>query len=489
MIVTSFFWKFCERSSVQFFQFIIMLVIAAFLAPGAFGEILLIMSIVLITNICITGGLTLSLIQNIDSTEKDFSTLFYFNLIIATILYSLLFIISPIIAPFFDEINEFEVIIRVLGLLLFISSFQVIQQAYVMKHQQFRSLCVSSIVAAFVAASIVLLTISLGGGVWAFVAWHLAFNFFQMVILHIYIRWLPTTGFSFQSMRSIMGFGWKLTASSLIDSAYTNGQYIFIGNLFSPATLAFYNRGEQFPNLLINNLNSTLQSVLLPQLAKYQHNRIDFKQFLRNSIATSSFIIFLLLFCLATFADPLIKFLFQDSWLPLITYVQLFCFVFAFWPVHTIYLQALNALGRSDLFLKLELLKKSLSIIVLVSVFPFGIKAVMISMGILSIGSLLINGFPLKKLVGYSLMEQFRDIGPSFITSALLTVLMILLQTFLSTNVIFIMTTILVGIFLYIFIAKLLQLQGYLSIKAFLNQLPTLYKEKIILRKKRLSNE
>lgn len=482
MIVTSFFWKFCERSSVQFFQFLIMLLIAAFLAPDAFGEILLIMSIVLITNICITGGLSLSLIQNIDSAEEDFSTLFYFNFFIATILYSLLFIISPIIAPFF-EIDQFEKIIRVLGLLLFISSFQVIQQAYVMKHQQFRSLFVSSIVGAFGAAGIVLLTISLGGGVWAFVAWHLSFNFLQIVILHIYIRWLPTTGFSFQSIRRIMGFGWKLTASALIDSAYTNGQYIFIGNLFSPATLAFYNRGEQFPNLLINNLNGSLQSVLLPQLAKYQKNRIKFKQFLRNSITTSSFIIFPLLFCLATFADPLIKILFQDSWLPVIAYVQLFCFAFAFWPVHTIYLQALNALGRSDLFLKLELLKKSLSIIVLVCVFPLGIKAVIISMGILSIGSLVINGFPLKKLVGYSFMEQFRDIGPSFITSTLLTGLTILLQTFLSTNVFFIMTTILLGIFLYIFIAKLLRLQGYLSIKAFLNQLPTLYKEKIIFKK------
>ena len=136
-----------------------MLLIAAFLAPDAFGEILLIMSIVLITNICITGGLSLSLIQNIDSGEEDFSTLFYFNFFIATILYSLLFIISPIIAPFF-EIDQFEKMIRVLGLLLFISSFQVIQQAYVMKHQQFSSLFVSSIVAAFGAASIVLLTIS-----------------------------------------------------------------------------------------------------------------------------------------------------------------------------------------------------------------------------------------------------------------------------------------------------------------------------------------
>ena len=488
MMITSFFWKFCERFSIQFFQFLVMLIIAAFIAPNAFGEILLIMSIILITNIFITGGLSLSLIQNVDSTEEDFSTLLYFNLMVATVLYSLLFVISPVLAPLF-EIDQFIEIIRLLGVLLFISSVQMIQQAYVMKHQQFRSLFFSSIIAAFSAACFVLLTISLGGGVWAFVVWHLSFNFLQMVILHLYIKWLPTTRFSFHSIGQILKFGWKLTASSLIDSAYTNGQYIFIGNIFSPATLAFYNRGEQFPNLLINNINSTLQSVLLPHLAKHQHNLKQFKQYLRNSVATASFIIFLLLFCLATFADPLIRILFQDSWLPVIIYVQLFCFAYALWPVHTIYLQALNALGRSDLFLKLELIKKSLSILVLVIAFPFGIKAVIIGVGIFSFIGLFINGLPVKQLVGYSFMEQLRDIAPTFIMSSTLTIFTILLQTFVSTNMMFIVTTILLGIFLYFFVARIWQLQGYVSINAMLNQLPTLYKEKIILRKKRLSNE
>jgi teichuronic acid exporter len=217
--------------------------------------------------------------------------------------------------------------------------------------------------------------------------------------------------------KSLFSFGWKLLVSALIDTVYRDLRSLIIGKMYNPAMLGFYNRGQQFPQLLITNINGSIQSVMLPVLSSQQDNRPRVKDMMRRAIVTSSFIIFPMMVGLAVTAEPLVKILLTDKWLPCVPFLQIFCASYALWPIHTANLQAINALGRSDIFLKLEIIKKMVGLSILgVTVF-YGVYAIALGQVLGGIISTFINAYPNKKLLNYSYIEQWKDIMPSLLLS------------------------------------------------------------------------
>jgi O-antigen/teichoic acid export membrane protein len=259
-----------------------------------------------------------------------------------------------------------------------------------------------------------------GFGVWALVGQQLTNQLFITLILWFTVKWRPQLLFSLVKVKGLFSFGWKLLMSALIDTVYRDLRSLIIGKMYNPAMLGFYNRGQQFPQLLITNINGSIQSVMLPVLSSQQDNRPRVKDIMRRAIVTSSFIIYPMMVGLAVTAEPLVKILLTDKWLPCVPFLQIFCASYALMPIHTANLQAINALGRSDIFLKLEIIKKCYGLAILgVTVF-YGVYAIALGQVLSGIISTFINAYPNKKLLNYSYVEQCKDIMPSLILSLLM---------------------------------------------------------------------
>jgi teichuronic acid exporter len=256
-----------------------------------------------------------------------------------------------------------------------------------------------------------------GYGVWALVAQQLTSIIALCLIMWFTVKWRPKLLFSVTRVKELFSFGWKLMASGLIDTTYTNLSSLIIGKLYPASMLGYYTKGQEFPNALVSNINSSIQAVMFPAYAKNQDNRPMVKQIMRRALVTSAFLVFPAMAGLAAVAEPLIKLLLTEKWLIAVPFLQIFCAVYALWPIHTVNLQAINALGRSDVFLRLEIMKKILGVSVLAITVPIGIYAMALGSVVTGVISTLINAYPNKLLLDYSFTEQWKDLVPALILS------------------------------------------------------------------------
>jgi len=264
-----------------------------------------------------------------------------------------------------------------------------------------------------------------------------------------------------ERVKILFSYGWKLLVSGLLDTLDSKIQGLFVGAMFSPSILGFYNRGEQFPNLIINNIDNSIQSVIFPALSSHQDDKKRVKEIVRRSIVTSSFIIFPMMVGLAIIAEPLIKLLLTEKWLPAVPFLQIFCMTYALWPIHTANLQAINAQGRSDLFLKLEIIKKILVLFILSISIHFGIYAMVWGGVISSALSTFINAYPNQKLINYSFQEQWRDIIPSLLLSLVMGSIVYSISLFEMTALLTLISQVFLGIIIYVGLAKAIKLECY----------------------------
>ena len=326
---------------------------------------------------------------------------------------------------------------------------------------QFKKLFFSSLGAMLVSGTVGIVMAYTGFGVWALVAQQLTNQLLVTIILWFTVKWRPKLLFSFERVKGLFSFGWKLLVSSLIDTIYQNLRSLFIGKMFNPSMLGFYNRGEQFPELIVSNINGSIQSVMLPTLASQQDNRQRVKDMVRRSIVTSSFIIFPMMVGLAVIAEPLVKILLTEKWLPAVPFLQISCFVYALWPIHTANLQAINALGRSDIFLKLEIIKKILGLVILgVTVF-YGVYAIALGGVVSGVVSTFINAYPNLKLLNYSYKEQWKDIIPSFLLALAMGGITYSIQWFGMTAWLTLIVQVCTGIIIYFGMAKIFKLECF----------------------------
>jgi len=459
-IIASLFWKYCERLGTQLTQFVVSVVLARILAPDDFGVVALALIFIAIANIFVQSGLNTALIQKKDADDLDFTSVFWASLGVSFIAYAIFFFAAPLIADFYEK----EILVpvtRVLALTIPIGVLNSIQNAYVSRHMMFRSLFYRSLGAMIPSGIAGIVAALYGAGIWAIVIQQLSISVLNIAILWVIVPWHPSFNFSGTRLKSLFSFGWKLLCSSLLDACYSNLRGLIIGKVFTPADLAYYNRGDHFPNLVVNNINNSIQSVMLPSLSAYQDDRPMMKKLMRRSIVTTSFLILPMMAGLTILAKPLILFLLGEKWLPCVPFVQVYCFIYAFRPIHTSNLSAINAMGRSDIFLKLEIIKEIIGIgILLGSLFlfktPIGI-AYGAAFGTLI--SAFINAHPNKKLMQYGYLEQLRDILPSFLLSIFMAGCLYLFSLLDIPLYFSAILQILLGIVIYIGTAKILHFE------------------------------
>lgn len=459
-VMSNLIWKLMERGGTQGIQFIIQIVLARILLPEDYGVVAILAIFISLANVFVQGGLNMALIQKKDSDEKDFSSVFYLTLGIATFLYFVLFSISPFIAKFYQN-PILKDSLRVLSVILFFGAFNSIQIALVSKKMQFKKLFFSSLTGILLSGVIGIFLAYLGFGVWALVFQQLINQFTIVIILWLTVKWRPTLYFSIYRVKELFSFGWKILVSSAIYNLYNDLRTLIIGKVYNPAVLGYYNRGMQFPQFIVNNIDGSIQSVMFPAFSAYQDDRLKLKNMVRRSISTSSFIILPLMVGLIVIAEPMVKIILTEKWLHSVPFIQIFSISFAFWPMQTANQQAMNAIGRSDISLKTNIIKRLIELIILgITVFQ-GVIAIAIGGVIASIIGVVVSSFPNKKLIDYGFREQLLDIIPSAVLSITMGIVVMLIKFLHIPTVGILLIQIMLGAIFYFSAAKLFKIESF----------------------------
>lgn len=449
LVFFNFIWRFAERCGARIVEFIVTIVLARILLPEDYGTVALINVFISILRVFVNCGLGSALIQKYDADDLDFSSVFFFNVGFSIILYVLLFYVAPIIARFYDN-QELTNYVRVMGIVLIIASVKNVQSAYVSRNLIFKRFFFATL-GGTVGAAILGIWMALNGfGVWALIAQSLFNNAVDTVILWITVKWRPKKIFSFNRLKVLLSFGWKLLASSLLDTVYSNLRSLIIGKKYSSEDLAYFNRGNELPAVVTDNIISSIDSVLLPAMSKVQNDPEQVKNMTRRSITVSTYIIAPFMMGLAFIADKMIGVLLTDKWLPSVPYLRIFCITYMFYPIHITNLSAIKAMGRSDMYLKLEILKKVIGLPVLIISMSISVKAMAYSMIFTSVTSQIINSFPNLKLLHYSYVEQLKDIIPSIGIAVAMGFLVSLIGELPIMPIVMLLVQILAGVIIYI---------------------------------------
>ena len=442
-------WRFAERCGAQIIQFIVQIVLARILAPEAYGTVAIVVVIANIFQVFVDSGLGNALIQKKDADDLDFSSVFYFNLIWCFILYGIVFLIAPFIAAFYNN-QSLSAIIRVLCLTIIISGVKNVQQAYVSKNLQFKKFFWSTLTGTILSAIVGIWMAYHGFGVWSLVGQRLVNLAVDTFALWIIVKWRPKRMFSFSRLKGLIGYGWKLLASALLDTIYNNLWQMIIGKVYRETDLAYYNQGNQFPNVIVTNINSSIDSVLLPVMSSEQDNKFRVREMTRKAIKTSTYIMAPMMMGLAFTATTVVEILLTEKWLPCVFFLRIFCITYMFYPIHTANLNAIKALGRSDMFLKLEIVKKIVGIILLMLTVNISVKAMSCSLLASSVCSQIINSWPNKKLLGYSYLEQLKDIFPNIILAVVMGILILPISAIRLSPIITLLMQVTLGVAIYL---------------------------------------
>lgn len=458
--IRNFIWRFAERCGAQGVTFIVSIVLARLLEPSVYGTIALVTVFTTILQVFVDSGLGTALIQKKDADDLDFSSVFYFNFTVCLVLYSAMFIAAPYIAAFYNDTTLIPVI-RVISLTLVISGVKNIQQAYVSRNMLFKRFFFSTIGGTIFSAFVGIGMAYLGMGVWALVAQQLSNAMIDTLILWLTVKWRPKRMFSWKRLKSLLAYGWKLLVSALLETVYSNLRNLVIGKLYSASDLAYYNQGDKFPKLIITNINTSIDSVLLPTMSSAQDDREQVKRMTRRAIKTSTYIMAPLMMGLLFCADSIVKLVLTDKWLPCVPFLQIFCITYMFYPVHTANLNAIKAMGRSDMFLKLEIIKKIVGMILLISTMRFGVMVMAYSLLISSILNQLINSWPNRKLLNYGYEEQLKDILPGIILAVGMGICIRFVGMLPMPLIITLVIQVVMGASIYIGMSALLRLESF----------------------------
>lgn len=459
-VISNFIWRFAERCGAQLVSFVVSIVLARILAPEDYGTIALVTVFTAILQVFVDSGLGTALIQKKDADDLDFSSVFYFNVFVCLVLYAGMFVAAPYIAIFYKD-TSLTPVIRILSLTIVISGVKGIQQAYVSRNMLFRRFFFSTIGGTIFSAFLGIGMAYAGAGVWALVAQQLSNTMIDTLILWITVKWRPKKAFSWIRLKTLLTFGWKLLVSSLLDTVYNNLRNLVIGKLYSSADLAFYNQGDKFPKVIVTNINTSIDSVLLPTMSNAQDDKNRVKQMTRRAIKTSTYIMAPLMMGLAFCAEPVVKIVLTEKWLPCVPFLRIFCVTYMFWPVHTANLNAIKAMGRSDYFLKLEIAKKIIGLILLFSTMWYGVMAMAYSLLLSSVLSQLINSWPNSKLLDYGYVEQIRDIAPGILLAVIMGVCIYFVGMIPLPTVAILAIQVIVGVAIYIGASALLKIEAF----------------------------
>jgi len=459
-------WSFIDNFANQGIQFVVGIVLARLLSPQEFGLIGMLTIFIAVSQSFIDSGFSNALIRKKDCTNEDYSTVFYFNLSIGIIFYFLLFISAQAISVFFKE-PQLKLLLQILGLSLIINSLTIIQRTILIKRINFKLQTRISVISALLSGGISITMALKGYGVWSLVAKTILGYAITSLLLWLWNKWNPIHVFSKKSFKELFGFGSKLLISGLIDTIYRNVYYLVIGKYFSAQELGYYTRADQFKTLPSQNISDVMTRVTYPVLSQLQDEPEKLKTAYKKMIKSIMLISFALMIGMCAVAEPLVITLVGIKWQPSVIYLQLLCFGGMLYPLHALNLNMLQVQGRSDLFLKLEIIKKILAIpTIIIGVF-LGIKFMIMGMIVNSIIAYYLNSYWSGKFINYSTKEQIIDILPTFLISLFMGICVYLLGIILHCNHwIILFCQLCLGTVLMFSLCRILKIDAYLELNA-----------------------
>lgn len=447
-------WSFAERFLAQIVSFVVSIVLARLLVPEAYGEIAMVMVFINIANVFATAGFGNALIQKADADDTDFSTVFYFNILFSLGIYLILFVAAPFISSFYS-MPQLTVVLRVLGLRIIVAAVNSVQRAYVSRNLIFKRFFFATLGGTILSALVGILLAYLGFGIWALVAQYMTNTCTDTIVLWFTVRWRPIRAFSIARLKGLFSYGWKLLGASLLSTVYVEITDLLIGRVYGSSDLAYYNRGKKFPQLFVNQINSTVDTVLFPAMSKHQKEPDKLKEDVRYSIRFASFCLFPLLFGMAAVANDLVMLLLTEKWAASVIFIQIACISYVTLPIGMANIQAIKASGRSDIYLKLDILKKLVGITMLFLFVRKGVIAIAIAEAVSNYIGLIFNVYPNKRLLGYKPIEMITDLVPNIVLSAAMFAIVYFLGYFLNVHlVIKLIIQMIVGLGFYFGCAK-----------------------------------
>lgn len=419
-------WKFGERILAQGVSFVVSVVLARLLAPEDYGIIAMVLIFITIADVFVSSGFATALIQKKDSDDTDFSTMFYCSLVVSVGIYFLIFLSAPIIAQFYDSPILIPVL-RVFALRIPLSVYNTIQHAYVSRHMLFKRFFFSTLFGTLLSGVVGIVMAYMGFGVWALVAQYFTNTIVDTLVLAVTVPWRPKRLFSWLAAKSLMNYGSKILLADLSGTFFGQLRSFVIGKVYTPADLAYYNKGQQLPNLISSNVSTSIMTVLFPAISNDCDDIERVKQMSKKALQILSYVMFPMLTGLAVVAEQIIVLLYTSKWSECIPFVQLFCISSAIGMVTITTLQTIKAIGRSDVVLKLEFVKKPIYLILLVVGVKNNTLTVALTMVIYEFYGTIVNMTQLQKHVHYTVMDQLKDIAPATVMSAIMAMIIYLI--------------------------------------------------------------
>lgn len=471
MAFSGFIWKFLERICAQGVSLTVSIVLARILMPEDYSVISIVAIFFSFCNVIISGGLNTALIQKKDADIVDFSTILYVSLSLATILYGIMFFSAPYIADLYNK-NILIPIIRIMALTFFINAYKSVLCAYISNNMAFRKFFFATIGGTIVSAIIGLFMAIKGFGAWALVAQQMTNSCIDTLLLVVTTKFRPKRVFSFERFKVLWNFGWKMFVTSVINTTYNEVKPLIVGVKFSTVDLAFYNKGHNFPSLLNTTISNTMSGVLFPAMSKLQDDKDSLLNATRRYIKTSSFLIFPMMFGLLGVAESFVKVVLTEKWLMCVPYIQIFCFVYAFDLIHMGNINAIQAMGRSDIILILEVVKKSSYLVAIVFFLVFSRSAIVFAFSNIACSMIgtIINTYPNTKLLNYRYLDQIKDIAMNFACAVIMGIVVYLMNFISISAGALLCLQVLVGAGIYVSLAFVLRNENLMYVCALLGR-------------------
>lgn len=452
-VLSSLVWQMLQRILGQLISFGVSVILARNLMPEDFGVVALSGMFLILIGIFIDSGLGTALIQKKNADELDYNTVFYANIVFACLVYIIVFLVAPFIAQIFNN-PQVTSVLRVMGLGMPIGALSGVQNALVSKKMAFRKFFFSSISGNILSAIVGLTMVFSGCGVWSLVGQNLINTIANSVVLIYIVRWIPQWKFSKERFKSLFSYGWKLTASNLLGTFFSQLKGYAIGLKYSASDLAFYNRGEGLPGIIYNNISSSINTVLFPALSQLQDDKNAIRMALSKAMRTASFILMPGLLGLAAVSDNFVQIVYTSKWMAAVPFMQVICMMNCFDLLGSANIQAMKAVGRADTLLKLELYKKPLMLVILIGCMFISPLAIAIGQFVYSLIALALNAYPNRKYINYPLKDQFLDISNSLLIATLMSLIVYLVGK-LSINIYcLLIIQIFVGVIVYVLMSK-----------------------------------
>ena len=475
---SGFAYRFAERALAKGISFVLQLLLARLLLPEEYGLIALVTVIITICDVFVTYGFGNALIANKNSDNLDFSTCFYFCVALSAVLFAGVFFAAPAIAVFYRE-PALTPVLRVMALRIPLAAVNSVQHAYVSKHMRFKKFFYATLIGTIISGVVAVIMAYLGFGVWALVEQYLGNAFIDTLCLWIIVGWRPTRQFSFERLKAIYSYGWKILVTGLVDTVYSRLRSLLIGRVYSSEDLAYYNRGYSFPSFGMRLIEPTVNSVLFPALSQCNDDQAQMRRITRRMLQVSTYIISPIMIGLIATARPLVLVVLTKKWLPCVIYLQIGCVANLFRCPQFINNCVIKASGRSDLLLKLDILKKSIGLVILLVSLRLGVVWVAMSLIAVYFISMVINIAPNRTILNYGYLDQFKDVAENMIPAFLMGLCVYPIQLVKIPSFAILVIQILVGIGVYLGISIALKNSSFYYTLKYL---------KGMIRKKRKNN-